>query len=449
MTRQNREPLEVAEDAPRRWDVSGGEPLQPTSWSIVHAAAEVSNPESARDALLELARRYRAPVRAFILSSGYSEPEADALTARFFRDLERPGVLQGAARVERFRIWLLDAVRDFLLVVDEDDVLGGEPMPQSSEQRFAPLPTELLSEDRVRADGQPPLAELFAPPAPCTRCGSPSDDGDTDGVCWACLEKRFDRYENLKPIGEGGEALVYRAWDPRDGKHVALKLLKLEHVGSPEVVQRFLNAIGLAKKLDHPNIVRVCESGVQGGRPFHTMPLITGGTLAQALRQERFRDPEQATCSMIDIARAVQYAHQHGVLHRDLSPANVLLDEDGKLLVSDFMARRIGEEGAPSIVGKLDYMAPEQARGHGATVAADVYGLGAIFYELLTGRSPVSAKSLGELREKHGGEAPPSARASQPRLNRDLDAICSAALHPDPARRHRSAALFADSLERV
>jgi eukaryotic-like serine/threonine-protein kinase len=449
MTREN-EPSRAAHPAPRAAhepSASSFGSIQNTSWSIVRSAGDGAHPERSAQALRELAERYRAPVRAFIAHEGYSDGETDSLTARFLRTLEQPGVLAAAAAGGgRFREWLLGAVHDFLGRVDAD----GEP-ERASDAHAAAVESR---GGEAGAREVASAAKLFGDSAMCPKCGRWTGELDGRGACSACVAaptvQSFAGYQIVEAIGRGGEAVVYRAWDPRAERQVALKVLRHEHLDSPELVQRFRKAVELAGRLEHPNIVRVYERGGAAGElPFYTMPLVPGGTLADRQRQERFRDPVRAARVMIKIARAVHHAHQRGVLHRDLSPANVLLGLDDEPYVSDFMAKRIEQGGAPSVVGALNYMAPEQALGKGGTVEADVYGLGAIFYELLTGRPPVSARDFDEVRAKHEADETPAPRALVPHLHPDLDAICSAALQRDPALRHRSAALFADSLERV
>ncbi|MEN9578386.1 MAG: hypothetical protein RJA70_1395 [Pseudomonadota bacterium] len=407
----------------------GFDQVQNTSWSVVRAAGDESNPAKARLALSELARRYRAPVQAFIEHEGYSKAEAEALTQLFLAQLEQPGVLRMArAGNERFRVWLMDAVQTFLSGVEDEGDL--------------PLDSEEESAGESSGVNEDPGESITLLPSQALKLSKETFE--------PVLDEGFAGYQIIGEIGRGGEGVVYRAWDPRSERQVALKILKQEFLVRPDLVQRFRKAVELSGTLDHPNIVRIFDrSGPEVAVPFYTMPLIPGGTLAQAERRERFRDPTRAAALVVKIARAIQYAHEHGILHRDLSPANILLDLNDEPYVSDFMAKRIGEAGDPSIVGALNYMAPEQALGKGSTVATDVYGLGAILYLLLTGQAPVDAKTREELRQKQQDSEPPSVVTLVRHVNRDLDAVCSAALSGDPAQRPRSAALFADSLERV
>jgi serine/threonine-protein kinase len=277
-------------------------------------------------------------------------------------------------------------------------------------------------------------------PAPASSVSSPGADA----------RPSIPGYELLEEIGVGGEGTVYRAYDSRAQRHVAVKVLRAEYVRDPEVTERFRRSVALVSTLEHPNLVRVYDKGGPADeRPYYAMQLVVGGTLAERQRQERFRDPERAARLVIKIARAVHHAHQHGILHRDISPANVLLDLNDEPYVCDFMAKRILHSGPASAVGKFAYAAPEQAVGEGGTVEADVYGLAAILYELWTRKAPTSAKSFEEVRRQHEAGEPKPPRSLVPDIPRDLAAVCQAALSREPGDRHASAAAFADNLERA
>jgi eukaryotic-like serine/threonine-protein kinase len=375
----------------------GGYPT--TSWTIVRAAGS-TQPARARVALLALAESYRGPVRAYLLSDGYTDAEAGALAERFFNELGSMSALRSAPRgSEPFRVWLIRALEQFL---------SSDPDPT-----------------------RPP--EAAAVP-----------DSEGNGL------PSIPGYECIEKLGVGAEGTVYRAYDLRAQRQVALKVLHPLHLREPEVIERFQKSIALASTLDHPNIVRVYDKGSpRDGHPYCAMQLVVGGTLAERQRQEQFREPASAARVVIKIARALHHAHQHGILHRDVSPANVLLDNNDEPFVSDFLAKRIRQSGPSTAVGKFAYAAPELAEGNGGTVEADVYGLGAILYELWTGKPPIRADSFDEVRKQHERGGPQPARSLVPTIPRDLDVVCRAALSRDPKERHASAAAFADSLERA
>ncbi len=255
---------------------------------------------------------------------------------------------------------------------------------------------------------------------------------------------RFGDYELGEVLGRGGMGVVYRARHVGIRRSVALKLIRSGELASEGELLRF--RAEAAANLDHPNIVPVFHFGECEGQPFFTMRLVEGGNLAEALERSRFTQ-RQAVALLATIARAVHHAHERAVLHRDLKPTNILLDEGGQPHVADFgIARRLGERAngeAPNTVsGHPDYMAPEQALGEpgGLTVAADVYGLGVIFYELLTRKLP-DRGAVYEL------PVPPPSSVER-RVTLDLDLICLKCLEREPLLRYESASQLAEDLER-
>ncbi|HEX2736192.1 MAG TPA: serine/threonine protein kinase [Polyangiaceae bacterium] len=281
----------------------------------------------------------------------------------------------------------------------------------------------------------------------CTLAEMDALDTDKPLVPEPRIDPSFAGFQLLEQLGEGGQAVVHRAWHARSERQVALKVLKWEHADDADLTAQFKRSADLIANLDHPNIVRIDDrSGLAEYPPFYTMQLITGGTLRE---RERFRQPGQAAEVVIKIARAVHHAHENGVLHRDLTPSNVLLDMNNEPHVTDFMALRTLHKGGHPIVGAYNYMAPEQALGRHNSVCTDVYQLGGLLYELLTGQPPISASDLQEVKAQHESHQRSPLRPRVPGLNPDMAAVCAAALSVDPGSRHSSAALFAESLQRV
>ena len=263
---------------------------------------------------------------------------------------------------------------------------------------------------------------------------------------------QFGAYVLIERIGGGGMGVVYRAHQPSLERDVAIKLLKLQHADD-EALARFQFEAKSAAALNHPSIVQILEIGQKRGIAYIAMQLVRGNTLDDCIRKKRFT-PREAVAMLLNICDAVGYAHRLGLLHLDLKPANVLIDERGEPLVADFgLARRMdanGEVEAQEVSGTPGYMAPEQVliTECRLSVATDIYALGAILYEMLCGISPHGrGEASAVMRRVREGEIPPL-RQIAPKLPRDLEAVCMKCLSRRAADRYPSVERFAEDLRR-
>ena len=260
-------------------------------------------------------------------------------------------------------------------------------------------------------------------------------------------------YEVLAELGRGAMGVVYQARQLRPNRVVALKMVLAGAHAASSDLRRFLAEAEAAAQLQHANIVQVHEVGSHGGLPFISLEYVDGGTLAQKLKGTPL-PPKEAAVLTATLGRAVQYAHRHGVVHRDLKPGNVLLTADGAPKIADFGLAKCGAAGpgmtqAGAILGTPSYMAPEQAEGKADVgPAADVYALGAILYELLTGRPPFQAPTPLDTVLRVVNDEPVPPRKLQPKAPSDLETICLKCLQKDPRKRYASAAALADDLDR-
>ena len=300
----------------------------------------------------------------------------------------------------------------------------------------------------------------------CANCGSSLDLDLLSGFCPGCLlntvletesdlpsGSRIEDYELLSEVARGGMGIVYRARQRTPSRIVALKMILPAHLNSPGAVERFRAEAEAAASLDHESILPIYAVGEHDGAPFYSMKFADGGTLSA--RIDNYRDkPRQAAALIAKLARAVAFAHEHGILHRDLKPGNVLFDSAGKPYVSDFglakwLQRECDLTQTLAILGTPYYMAPEQATdSRGVTAAADVYSLGAILYHLLAGRPPIWGETPMEVLHRAAAEKPKSPRLTNARISRDLETICLKCLEKEPGARYVSAAALADDLER-
>jgi serine/threonine-protein kinase len=265
---------------------------------------------------------------------------------------------------------------------------------------------------------------------------------------------RIRGYDVQEVLGRGGMGVVYKAWDSRLHRPVAVKMLLAGAYAEPRELERFLREAETVAGLSHGNIVQVYEAGDADGRPFFTMEFVEGGSLAQKLKGVP-HPPRQAAVLVATVAEAVHAAHLRGVVHRDLKPGNILLTADGTPKVSDFgLARRLESGGDLTLtgipVGTPSYMAPEQSQGQRDAIgpATDVFALGAILYEMLAGRPPFRAETAEATLQQALNEDPVPPSRLNPRVPRDLETICLRCLHKEPPRRYASAVALAEDLRR-
>ena len=316
----------------------------------------------------------------------------------------------------------------------------------------------------------------------CPQCGSSLGNDLPAGLCPRCLVREglailaaagpdtttalpvpaqgappaalFGDYELLGEIGRGGMGVVRHARQVSLNRMVALKMICSGGLATPAEVRRFRAEAEAAARLDHPNIVPIYDIGEQDGQHYFTMKLVEGGSLSEAIGG-RPMPPRRAARLLARIARAVHFAHQHGILHRDLKPTNILLDSQDEPHLTDFGLAKFTERDSDltrsaEVMGSASYMSPEQAAGQArqVTTATDVYSLGAVLYEALTGSPPFRGSSFVETLRQVAEAEPGSLRLLNPAIDRDLETLCRKCLEKDPRRRYASAELLALDLER-
>jgi serine/threonine-protein kinase len=283
----------------------------------------------------------------------------------------------------------------------------------------------------------------------------PVPDGDTP-VPWPAGADlpRIPGYDLEALLGRGGMGVVYKARHRRLNRLVALKMLLAGAYAGPHERARFQREAEAVASLRHANIVQVYDVGSHEGCPYFTMELLEGGSLAQALTGTP-QPAIHAAALLTTLAEAVHVAHRGGIVHRDLKPANILLAADGTPKIADFgLARHFDGEAALTLsgarVGTPSYMAPEQVIGKAGTIgpAVDIYALGALLYELLTGRPPFRAETAAETERQVIAEEPVPPARLNPKVPRDLETICLKCLHKEPQRRYDTAATLAEDLKR-
>jgi serine/threonine protein kinase len=307
----------------------------------------------------------------------------------------------------------------------------------------------------------------------CETCGNVMAADAPSGLCPICLLRTaiehgssqalapflpklryFGDYELLEEIARGGMGVVYRAKQVSLDRTVALKMMRPGLLSTEPEIRRFLSEARTAASLHHPNIVAIHEAGEFDGLHYFSMDFVEGSSLAEAVRGGAL-SPVEAARYVRTLAETVHYAHTQGILHRDLKPSNVLVDTAGRPCITDFgVARRLGGDATATssgaVMGTPAYMPPEQASGQtsGLTAASDVYSLGAILYELLTGQPPFRAGNQLETVRMVLETEPPRPGLLNPAVDAGIEAICLRCLSKDPANRFQSAAELADDLKR-
>lgn len=265
--------------------------------------------------------------------------------------------------------------------------------------------------------------------------------------------KSFGHFQILEKIGEGGLASIYKAYDSPQNRVLAIKMVFPYFEPSKVLYKRFMDEGEMLKKLNHPNIVRVLEVGESEGKPYLAMEYISGGTLKHLMKKPM---PWQDAVSLLSpIARALEYIHSHGVIHGDVKPSNILITESGEPLLSDFGLAQIGNDSIEGVlspsngVGTPAYMAPEQFQGQTVDFRADIYALGTVLYEMVTGRKPYVADTPMAIIIKKMTEPLPKPSKFVNNLPDELENILLRALAKEPKNRYRDITAFADSVEKL
>jgi TolB-like protein/Tfp pilus assembly protein PilF/predicted Ser/Thr protein kinase len=287
-----------------------------------------------------------------------------------------------------------------------------------------------------------------------SRENSKATSGIKEAPCATTMLGELGDYELLEEIGRGGQGVVFRARQKSLNRTVALKIISLGQWASKAHLKRFRLEAEAAAKLEHPGIVPIHEVGERDGSCYFSMKLVEGGQLDEVVRRTPM-SIRQAAELIAKVARTVHYAHEHGILHRDIKPGNILLDQKGEPHLTDFgLARLIESESSVThtldVLGTPSYMAPEQAVGNNAAVSSvtDVYGIGAVLYQLLTGHPPFAGGTTYETIKLLEDTEPRSPRLWNPKIDRDLSTICLKCLEKDPTRRYPSALALAEDLDR-
>ena len=265
------------------------------------------------------------------------------------------------------------------------------------------------------------------------------------------------RYVVQAVVGTGGMAVVYRAFDKKKNRIVAIKVLRPEYESDEEFVRRFSREAEAASKVSHENIVNMLDVGIDGDMRYIVMEYVDGQTLKEMIRQRGAIHPDTAIRMAIRILAAVDHAHRNGIVHRDIKPQNIMVDNEGRVKVADFGIARLKasqatttEEGSNgSVLGSVHYFSPEQAKGEVADEKSDLYSVGVVMYEMLTGQVPFDGETSVSVALKHVSEEPKSMRDHQEGISKALDEVVMRALCKDASKRYQTAAEMAADLRKT
>jgi serine/threonine-protein kinase len=263
------------------------------------------------------------------------------------------------------------------------------------------------------------------------------------------IPAQIGRYKIKSELGRGGMATVYLAFDPSFNRDVAIKVLPREMLHDPQFRARFEREIKMAAGLEHPSIVPVYDVGEDNGQPYFVMRLMTGGSLSDMISRGRI-ELEEAARILSKIAQGLHYAHKKGVVHRDLKPDNILFDDNGDPFISDFGVARLTESASSltgsGVIGTPAYMSPEQAQGTDIDNRSDIYGLGVIVYQMLSGHQPYSADTPMGVVIKHITEPVPEILNMVPGLPQEVDTLIKRSMAKDKNKRYSTAVELAKAL---
>jgi len=268
------------------------------------------------------------------------------------------------------------------------------------------------------------------------------------------IDEVFDgRYKIKREIGTGGMAIVYEATDLKTGQSVALKMLKESISDNTQALRRFINESKAVAMMDHANIVKILDVSVKTEHKFIVMEYIKGITLRDYMNKKQRLGWQEACAFIAQILQALDHAHMRGVIHRDIKPQNIMIMEGGFIKVADFGIAKIPNAETVTLidhaVGTIYYISPEQARGKKIDARSDLYSLGVMFYEMITGSLPFMAESSYEIMNKHINAAPKPIKQQLPNLPTGVEQIILCAMEKDPTRRYQSASQMLRHIYRI